>query len=65
MDRYTKGVLTVIAMSLVWLGLKDTNVISSAIASSGIVEVKIVDFDVSKFRPFPVLVQGEVKCIGG
>jgi len=52
-------------MSLVWLGLKDTNVISSAIASSGIVEVKIVDFDISKYRPFPVLVQGAVKCSDG
>ncbi|MSQ98818.1 MAG: hypothetical protein EXR85_05925 [Xanthomonadales bacterium] len=64
MDRYAKLMLTIIAVALVWISVKDFTFISDAMASSGIVEVKIVDFDVSKYRPFPVLVQGEVKCTG-
>lgn len=45
MDRYTKTVLTIIAIALVWVGIKDIGVVENAMASSGMVDVKVVDID--------------------
>jgi hypothetical protein len=65
MDRYTKTLFTIIAVALVWIALKDTAVISNAMASTGVLEVKIVEMNLSRYRPLPVRVQGEIKCTGG
>lgn len=45
MDRYTKLVLTIIAVALVWIGIKDIGIVENAMAATGIVEVKVVDID--------------------
>jgi hypothetical protein len=65
MDRYTKTLLTIIAVSLMLIVLKDTPVISNAVASSGVIEVKIVNSNLTQYRPLPVRVQGEIKCTDG
>lgn len=62
MDRYTKTVLTIIAVSLVWIALKDTGIIDDAVASSGVVEVRVVDFNIPRWNPLPVRVEGVIKC---
>lgn len=62
MDRYTKTVLTIIAVSLVWIALKDTGIIDDAVASSGVVEVRVVDFNIPRWNPLPVRVEGAIKC---
>ena len=64
MDRYSKTVLTLIAIALLWISIRDVNVISDALASSGVIEVKVVDFNLSQYRPLPVEVQGEINCKG-
>ena len=63
MDRYLKTVLTVIAIALVWLGIKDFSIINDAMASSGVVEVRVVEMRLNQYQPIPVEIQGEVACI--
>ena len=62
MDRYTKTILTVIAASLLWSSFKDMPIISNALASTGVIEVKIVDMNISRYQPLPVKIEGVVKC---
>lgn len=63
MDRYTKTLLTIIAVSLVCIVLKDINIIPNANAAlSGVTEVKVVDFKISQNYPIPVKIQGKIKC---
>ena len=62
MDRYTKTVLTIIAVSLTWVALKDSAVISVADASSGVTKVEVVGMNWTRYSPLPVRVEGEVKC---
>ena len=62
MDRYTKSVLTVIAISLVWIALKDTGIIADAVASSGVVQVEVVDMNWTRYSPLPVRIEGKIKC---
>ena len=62
MDRYTKSVLTIIAVSLVWIAFKDTQIIPDAVASSGVVEVKVVDMSWTRYSPLPVRVEGKIQC---
>lgn len=62
MDRTTKTLLTFIAVSLVWLGIKDLSFISDAMAASGVIEVRVVEIDFSRYKPVPVEVKGEIKC---
>lgn len=62
MDRYTRTLLTIIAVALVWIAVKDTAVISSANASTGVIEVRIVDMNLSRYRPLPVQLHGEIRC---
>ena len=62
MDRYTKAVLTIIAVCLVWISLKDTQIISEALASTGVVEVKVVSMNLNQYQPIPVEIKGEVVC---
>ena len=64
MDRYTKTVLTIIAISLVWIAVRDSGVISNAVASPGVVEVKVVDMNFTRYSPLPVRVEGKIKCEG-
>ena len=62
MDRYSKTVLTIIAISLVWTALKDMPIIPDAMASSGVVEVRVVDMNWTRYKPLPVRVEGKIKC---
>ena len=62
MDRYTKTVLTVIAASLLWIGIKDFTFISDAMAASGSIEGKVVEIDFNRYRPIPVEGKGEITC---
>jgi hypothetical protein len=62
MDRYTKAILTIIAIALVWLGIKDFTVVQEAVASTGVVEVRVVEMRLNKYYPIPVEVQGEISC---
>ncbi len=62
MDRFTKIVLVIIAASLIWNTIKDFALISDAIAATGIIEVKVVEIDFSRYRPVPVEVRGEITC---
>ena len=65
MNRYTKTVLTIIATSLVVIALKDVPIISNALASSGVVEVRVVGMDVSQYQALPVKVTGVITCKSG
>lgn len=61
MDRYTKVILTVIAISLAWIGLNVGSPISDAIALMT-QPIEITSVNVSKSTPLPVYVTGELKC---
>jgi len=62
MDKYTKVMLTVIAFSLLWISIQAGAFISNAVASGGATKVEIADVTVSRSRPLPVLVSGELVC---
>lgn len=62
MDRYLKTVLTIIAIALVWLGIKDIALINDAMASAGALEVKVVSMNLNQYQPIPVEIKGEVRC---
>ena len=62
MDRHTKLLLTIIAAALVWIGVKDIAIVSDALAASGVIEVRVVEIDFSRYRPVPVQVKGEIRC---
>ena len=64
MDRYTKSVLTVIAISLIVIAMKDVPIIANAMASSGVVEVRVVDMNWTRYKPLPVRVEGKIRCDG-
>jgi len=61
-DRFSRTLLTIIAISLVWIAFKDARIIADAVASSGVVEVKVVDMNFSRYSPLPVRVEGKIKC---
>ena len=62
MDRYKKVVLTIIAIALVWLGVKDFGIVEDAMASNGVVEVKVVSMKFNQYAPIPVEVKGKIVC---
>ena len=62
MDRYTKSILTIIAISLVWIAMRDIPIISNAMASTGVIEVKVVAMEIPTYRPIPVKVEGKIEC---
>lgn len=62
MDRSTKFLLTVIATMLTWIAVKDLPFISDAMATTGVMEVKVVGMEISRYRPIPVNVEGEIVC---
>lgn len=61
MDRYTKVMLTVIALSLLWISVQLTSPIPNAYALDT-ARVDIADISVSKQRALPVHVTGELTC---
>lgn len=62
MDKYTKVMLTVIAVSLLWLSLQLGSLVPNAFAASDTVRVEIVDVSVARHRNLPVEVSGEIAC---
>lgn len=59
-DRYTKAVLTVIALCLVWLCTRDLTIIPAVSAQSDVVKVQIVSIDESptlRWEAIPVRVR--------
>jgi len=60
MDRYTKALLTLITICLLWISLKDIAFISEAMASSGVIDIRIVD--ISSYHSLPVKAEGELTC---
>ena len=63
MDRYTKFILTLIALSLMWISIQAGAPISNGYAAFSDVKIEIVDVSVAKHRALPVYVTGELKCI--
>ena len=62
MDKYTRFILTIIAMSLVWISIHVGAFMSTAAAAYGATQIEIADVSVSRARPLPVYVTGELKC---
>ena len=62
MDRYTKVILTVIAFSLLWISIQAGAFIRTAVAAYGATQIEIADVSVSRTRPLPVYVTGELNC---
>jgi hypothetical protein len=62
MDRYTKFLLTVIAVALIWISLHLGAVIPVSYAGLEDAKIEIADITVSRGRPLPVYVTGELKC---
>ena len=62
MDKYTKFILSVIALSLVWISLHLGTAVSTGYAAYADTKIEIVDISVGKHRALPVHVTGELKC---
>jgi hypothetical protein len=55
MDAYTKTLLTIIALCLMWLCVRDTSLLSTAHARPAVQEVKIVGIDLgNKMHLLPI-----------
>ena len=54
MDRYTKAVLTVIAVSLVWIALQAGSLFSVAEAAIADTRIDIADISVARHRALPI-----------
>jgi hypothetical protein len=63
MDRYTKFILTVIALSLMWISLNLGAVISNGYAGYSDTKIEIADVTVARSRALPVVVSGQITCI--
>ena len=62
MDRYTKFILTVIALSLMWISIQAGALIPSGYAAYADTKIEIADVTVARSRALPVYVTGELKC---
>ena len=62
MDRYTKFILTVIALSLMWISIQTGALISNSYATYADTKIEIADVTVAKSRALPVYVTGTLKC---
>ena len=62
MDKYTKFILTLMAISLMWISLNLGAVISNGYAGYSDTKIEIADVTVSRSRALPVYVTGEIKC---
>ena len=62
MDRYTKFILTLIAMSLMWISIQAGTLIPDGYAAYADTKIEISDVTVARSRALPVYVTGEIKC---
>jgi len=62
MDRYTKFVFTVIAISLLWISLHVGDLVPNALAAYSNTKIEIADVSVSRHRALPVVISGELTC---
>ena len=62
MDKYTKFIMTVIALSLMWISLHLGAVVSNGYASYADMKIEIADVTVARSRALPVYVTGELIC---
>lgn len=62
MDRYSKIMLTLIALSLLWLCVNAGALFSNAFAAYADTRIEIADVTVSRTHALPVYVTGELKC---
>jgi hypothetical protein len=62
MDKYTKFVLTLIAISLMWISLNLGLAVSTGYAGSADAKIEIADVTVARSRALPVYVTGELTC---
>lgn len=62
MDRYSKFLMSVIAISLMWISFHVGDLIPNAIAAYAGTKIEIADISVSRNRALPVVVSGEVTC---
>ena len=62
MDSYTKFILTVIALSLMWISIQAGALISNVNAAYADTKIEIADVTVARSRALPVYVTGELKC---
>ena len=62
MDRYAKFILTVIAVSLLWISLHVGDLVPNAYAAYMDARIEITDVSVSRHRALPVVVSGELTC---
>lgn len=53
-DTYTKTMLTIIALCLLWICVRDLPLLSNAQAQSSVQEVKIVGIDISGGQMLPI-----------
>ena len=59
---YTKFILSIIALSLIWISLHLGVVISNGYAGYEDTRIEISDVTVARSRALPVYVTGELKC---
>lgn len=62
MDRYTKTILTVIAISLLWISAHVGDLMPSAFAGNGNTRIEIAGVSVNGRRALPVIISGELTC---
>ena len=62
MDRYTKFILTLIALSLMWISIQAGALVSNGYAAYADTKIEIADVTVAKNRVLPVYVPGELIC---
>lgn len=62
MDKYTKFILTVVALSLMWISLHLGALVSNGYANNSDAKIEIVDISVPKHKALPVTIVGEVVC---
>ena len=63
MDKYTKFVLTLIALSLMWISLHLGVVVSHGYAGYADTKIEIADVTVARSRALPVYVTGSISCV--
>lgn len=62
MDRYTKFLLTVIAISLLAIALKPTFPVESAFGAADTQRIEIVGISSAINHAIPIKVEGKIKC---
>jgi hypothetical protein len=60
MDKFTKFVLTVIALSLMWISIQAGALISNSYAAYADTKIEISDVTVARSRALPVVVSRQI-----